>query len=161
MFALPWYSIVLISIPQVILIILIGFKLFNLPVDFKKCLATALLAGVITYFLRSSSVMPGIHTVLIILLISCFIAFLNKSNFLHSLAAVILGTMIMGVVEGVWCPLFLRWTGRTVNDLASYPWLNIAGFMPILLFTFVLYIFILKYDFVIYDLLAKGIKNEE
>lgn len=155
MFALPWYSIILISIPQIILIILLGFQLFNLPVDLKKSLTTALLVGIVTYFLRRSSVAPGVHTVLMILLITIFIAVLNKNNFLHSLAATFLGTMIMGVVEGVWCPLFLAWTHHTVNDLALYPWLNIAGFMPILLFTFVLYIVMIKYDFVIYDLYAK------
>ncbi len=65
MFALPWYSILLISIPQTIVSILIGFQLFNLRLDFKKCLVVAIVVGIVTYFLRGALVMPGIHTVLI------------------------------------------------------------------------------------------------
>ena len=59
MFELPWYSIILISIPQTILIILLGFQLFNLQMDFRRCLIIALLLGVITYALRRSSMVTG------------------------------------------------------------------------------------------------------
>ena len=157
MFSLPWYSIILISIPQTILIIKLGFELLHLQVDFRRCLAIALLVGVITYFLRRSSITPGIHTILIIIIITIFVTVINKANILHNLASIILGSMIMGVIEGVWCPLFLSLTFHSVEDLALYPWLNIAGFMPVLLATFIIYMLIRKYNFVIYNLGKKGI----
>lgn len=157
MFALPWYSIILISIPQTILIIKLGFELFNLQVNFWRCLTIALLVGVITYFLRRSLIIPGIHTIAIIIIIAIFVTVLNKGNILHNLASVLLGSMIMGVIEGVWCPLFLSLTSYSIGDLALYPWLNIAGFMPILLMTSLIYILVRKYKFVIYNLGSKGI----
>lgn len=157
MFSLPWYSIILISIPQTILIIKLGFELFNLQVDFRRCLTIALLVGVVTYYLRRSSILAVGHTVLLIIIITVFVTVINKGNILANLASVLLGSMMMGVIEGVWCPLFLSLTSHSIEDLALYPWLNIAGFTPILLVTLILYILIRKFNFIIYNLDQKGI----
>jgi len=157
MFALPWYSIFLISIPQTFLIIHLGFQLFNLRMDFRRCLLIALLVGIVTYFLRRAPILAGIHTVLLIIVIAAFITLINKGNALYNLASVMLGTMIMGVIEGVWCPLFLRLTSHSVKDLALNPWLDIACFIPILGATFIIDIVIRKHSFIIYNLGQKGI----
>lgn len=156
MFALTWYSIILISIPQTILVVKLGFELFHLQVDLRKCLLVALIVGFITYFLRRSSIIPGIHTVILIIIITIFVTVINKGNILHNLASVLLGSMIMGVIEGVWCPLFLSMTSHSFGDLGLYPLLNIAGFTPILLITFIIYVLTRKYHFVIYNLGNKG-----
>jgi hypothetical protein len=118
MFALPWYSILLISIPQTIVSILIGFQLFNLRLDFKKCLVVAIVVGIVTYFLRGTLVIPGIHTVLIILVMVISITLINRGGILYNFLAVMLGSMILGVIEGVWCPLFLSITSLAIRDLA-------------------------------------------
>lgn len=157
MFALPWYSILLISIPQTIFSILIGFQLFNLRLDFRKCLIVAIGVGIVTYFLRGTLVIPGIHTVLIILLMVILITLINRGGMLYNFLAVILGSMILGVIEGVWCPLILRLTFRSIQDLALNPWLNIALFIPVLLAAAMIYIIIHRQNFYIYDLNQKDI----
>ena len=156
MFALPWYSILLISIPQTIFSLLIGFQLFNLRLDFRKCLIVAIGVGIVTYFLRGTLVIPGIHTVLIILLMVISITLINRGNILYNFLAVMLGSMILGVIEGVWCPLFLSLTSLSIRDLAIYPWLNIACFIPVLLLAVMIYILIRRHDFYIYNLDQKG-----
>ena len=157
MFALPWYSILLISIPQTIFSILIGFQLFNLRMDLRKCLIVAIVVGIVTYFLRRTLVIPGIHTVLIILLMVILITLINRGGMLYNFLAVILGSMILGVIEGVWCPLILRLTFRSIQDLALNPWLNIALFIPVLLAAAMIYIIIHRQNFYIYDLNQKDI----
>lgn len=156
MFALPWYSIIFISIPQTILIIELGFRLFNLTLDFRKCLIVALLVGIFTFFLRSSSVVPGVHTVLLIIVITVLVTIINAGNGSHNLAAVMLGSMIMGTIEGVWCPLFLSLASHSPEDLTLYPWLNIACFIPILIISIAIYVVVKKHCFVIYNLDQKG-----
>jgi hypothetical protein len=157
MFALPWYSILLISIPQTIFSLLIGFQLFNLRMDLRKCLIVAIVVGIVTYFLRRTLVIPGIHTVLIILLMVILITLINRGGMLYNFLAVILGSMILGVIEGVWCPLILRLTFRSIQDLALNPWLNIALFIPVLLAAAMIYIIIHRQNFYIYDLNQKDI----
>lgn len=156
MFALPWYSILLISIPQTIVSILIGFQLFNLRLDFKKCLVVAIVVGIVTYFLRGTLVIPGIHTVLIILVMVISITLINRGGILYNFLAVMLGSMILGVIEGVWCPLFLSLVSHSIRDLALNPWLNIACFIPVLLLVAAIYILIRRHDFYIYNLNQKG-----
>lgn len=156
MFALPWYSILLISIPQTIFSILIGFQLFNLRLDFRKCLIVAIGVGIVTYFLRGTFAIPGLHTLLIIVLMALSITWINRGNILYNFFSVILGSMILGVIEGVWCPLFLSLTSLSIRDLAIYPWLNIACFIPVLLLAVMIYILIRRHDFYIYNLDQKG-----
>jgi hypothetical protein len=156
MFALPWYSILLISIPQTIFSLLIGFQLFNLRVDFRKCLVVAIVVGIVTYLLRRTLVIPGIHTVLIILVMVISITLINRGGILYNFLAVMLGSMILGVIEGVWCPLFLSITSLAIRDLAIYPGLNIACFIPVLLLAVMIYILIRRHDFYIYNLDQKG-----
>ena len=87
MFALPWYIILLISIPQTIFSLLIGFQLFNLRMDLRKCLIVAIVVGIVTYFLRRTLVIPGIHTVLIILLMVILITLINRGGMLYNFLA--------------------------------------------------------------------------
>lgn len=157
MFALPWYSILLISIPQTIFSLLIGFQLFNLRLDFRKCLIVAIGVGIVTYFLRGTFAIPGLHTLLIIVLMALSITWINRGNILYNFFSVILGSMILGVIEGVWCPLILRLTFRSIQDLALNPWLNIALFIPVLLAAAMIYIIIHRQNFYIYDLNQKDI----
>lgn len=75
---------------------------------------------------------------------------------LYNFLAVMLGSMILGVIEGVWCPLFLSIASLSIRDLAIYPWLNIACFIPVLLLAAAIYILIRRHDFYIYNLDRKG-----
>ncbi len=152
MFTLPWYSILLLTIPQVFLSILIGFQLFNRHLDFRKCLAAACLVGIVTYFLRGTFVTPGLHSILIILVMALSITLINRGNILYNFFAAILGAMIMGVIEGIWVPIFFSLTSTSVVDLSLNPWLNIGCFAPILLVAIILYIIIRRKNFYIYNL---------
>lgn len=152
MFALPWYSIVFISVPQSILIIALGFALFNLKTDFWRCLAIAVITGIITYYLRRSLIIPGIHTVMIILLVAALLTIINKGYFIYNLAAILLGAMILGAIEGMWCPVFLTLTSHSVEDLAHNSWLNIVAFIPVLLLALGLYVLVTKRKIIVYDL---------
>jgi hypothetical protein len=124
--------------------------------DFRKCLIVAIGVGIVTYFLRGTFAIPGIHTVLIILLMVISITLINRGNILYNFLAVMLGSMILGVIEGVWCPLFLGITHLSIRDLAIYPWLNIACFIPVLLLAVMIYILICRQGFYIYDLNQQG-----
>lgn len=157
MYPLTWYEIIFISVPQSIFVLKIGFELFNLNIDLWRCFIISLVVGFVTYFLRSSLAIPGIHTIIIIIVITLLATGLNKGSVLFNLAAVFLGSIIMGVIEGVCCPLFLRLTSYSVEDLANDPLLNITGFLPVLVLGLIIYILMRRYSFVIYDLSNKGL----
>ncbi len=156
MYSVPWYAIVLIAVPQTILIIKIGFGLFNLQVNTRQCLLVTLIVSVVTYFLRKLPLMFGIHTIILIILLTILLVILQRIDFWRSLVAVLLGVMILGVIENSYLPLLLQFTSRTVVDLAEQPWFNIAAFLPGFLIGLLLYAFIRHRNFVLFDLKRAG-----
>jgi hypothetical protein len=52
MHAIPWYIALLISVPQTILIIEFGFRLFNIRIRTRDILVLAFLMAVTCYLLR-------------------------------------------------------------------------------------------------------------
>jgi len=49
---LPWYIVLLISIPQTFLIVKIGFQLFNLHLSYSRALLLSLIVSVVAIFAR-------------------------------------------------------------------------------------------------------------
>lgn len=152
MFPIPWYSIILVSIPQTILAVKLGFEMFGFQVKIKNYLLISALAGIITYFLRQCSFFPGIHSIILIITVAFLVTALEKIYIWHSIASSLLGYMVLGVIEGVCLPTFLYLTTSTIVDLIANPWLNILSFLPILLTALVLYVFVRNEKFVVYNL---------
>jgi len=156
LFPIPWYAVLLISVPETFLIIKIGFNLFNLDVDSWKSLLIALITGVIIYFIRLMPLMFGVHTLIGIVLLTILVAIFEKIDLWDSFVSVLLGFIIFGVIENVVLTIFLNITSKTINDLALNPWLNILSFLPTLIMVLILYGLIKRFKFIIFDLKMKG-----
>jgi hypothetical protein len=157
MFPIPWFAVIFISIPQTFLIIMIGFKLFNIKIKLKDAIAAAVLVSIIAYFLRRLSIPPGSHTIILAICLTAVITILSRINIWYSCISVLLGAMILGVLENAVMPIILFFISKTVNDLALNPWLNIEVFLPTLLLSALIFCLIKKYDLVLYDLGAREI----
>ena len=59
---LPWYIVLLLSIPQTFLIVKIGFQLFNLHVSYLKALFLSLIISIVAIFARELPLLFGVHT---------------------------------------------------------------------------------------------------
>ncbi|MDD3268808.1 MAG: ATP-binding protein [Syntrophomonadaceae bacterium] len=154
MYPVPWYAIILITIPQTILIIKLGCGLFNININMRQCLLMAIILGVAAYILRRLPLMFGLHTVIMVLVLTALIIVISRIDWGSSFVSVLLGVMIVGVVENTFLPFFLKLTESNVNDLAAQPWLSIAGFWIQFLPVLILYAWIHRHRFIIFDLNA-------
>lgn len=161
MFHIPWYSILLMTIPQIFLIIKVGMRLFNLKINNRSCLLISILAGCTVYFLRNVPITPGIHTVVTALIITLLVVAFDKINIGSALVSILLGFIIFGVIEGAWLPVFLKITLSSINDLELHPWLNIIGFYPILAVTIIIDVIIKSKNIILFDLQRLGPTNEK
>ena len=66
LYSIPWYVVLFQSIPEMFLLIILGFKLFNIDVNFKKTLLVSLLISIIVYIVRKFASVYGFHTVIFI-----------------------------------------------------------------------------------------------
>jgi len=156
LFPIPWYAVLLISIPQTFLIIQLGFLLFNLRIGWKESVIASGFIGLVAYILPRLPLIPGVHTILLILITALIISWLGKVKIMHSFIAVICGAMIMGVTENVVMSLVLKLISKTVADLAAHPWLNIGVFMPTLLSVTLIFLLVKSKRWVLYDLNTRG-----
>lgn len=152
MFAIPWYAVIFISIPETLLIISIGFSLFNIRLDIWKAVFVGVLIGLISYLFRYILLPPGIHITLLSILLTVTISYICGVKISYSFVAVLLGAMIIGIIDDSVTHLIFHFTSKTVHDLAFNPWLNIKAFLPTFFIGALLLLMIKKFQFVLYDL---------
>lgn len=156
MYAISWYEVLLISIPQTFLIIKIGFSLFNIEIKSKQTALLAIVIGVAVYFLRIVPLLPGTHILFLIFFSSVSIALISKIKMSYSLVSIIFGTMVLGGIESITIPLFLKLTSRSIVDLPANTWVNVQSFLPTLITAVLLYWVIKRYGLILYDIGYKG-----
>ncbi len=156
MFPIPWYGVFFISIPQTVLIIQLGYSLFNLRIEWREIIETSVIMGMLAYILPRLPIIPGLHTVILIFATAFFISWLTNAKVWYSLIAIMCGAMIMGVTENAVVSVVLNVISKNVNDLSAYPWLNIAVSLPILLLVTIVCLLVKRYGWVLYDLDAEG-----
>lgn len=159
MFPIPWYAVLFISIPQTVLIIQIGFLLFNIRIGWRESIMASVVIGLAAYILPRLPLIPGAHTIALIFITALVISWLGKVKVMYSIASVLCGAMVMGVTENIVMSLTLKLLSKTVSDLFVYPWLNIAVFMPTLLVGSLILLMVTRHNWVLYDLSMKGIHN--
>lgn len=156
MHSIPWYLAVLISAPQTILIIKLGFGLFNFKVPFTKCLIVSLVIAGICFFLRKSNISFTLNTLILVVSLTLLVAMAFRINLRYSFISVLLGVMISGAIEGVLLPIIFTITGYTINDLMTNAWVNIVVFVPELLITMLIYWLSCRYKVVLFDFENRG-----
>lgn len=159
MHAIPWYIALLISVPQTILIIEFGFRLFNIHLKAKDIILLSVIVAIISYFLRSLPISYAVNTLLLIAILSLCTYFICNIDIRYCFISVTLGLMIYGVLESLMLPLIIQILKLSFNELIIDPKFNLIAFAPILLIAVVILWFIIKKDFVLYDLGSE--ENEE
>lgn len=149
---LPWYIVLLTSVPQTFLIVRIGFQLFNLDLSYSRTLFLSLISGVVAILARELPLPFGIHTIILIVSSALLAAIVAGTNLWHCFISILAGSLILGVLEGVLLPVLLKITMVTTDGLASMPWLNIVYFLPSGIIMMVFYFLAKKGNYVIFDL---------
>lgn len=160
MFPIPWYAIIFISIPETILIIQLGFSLFNMSVKWRITIIISVFTGILSWVVPRLMPVPGIHTILLILVTTFMISWLSRTKVWYSFIAVVCGAMILGVTESVMISLGQILAFKTINDLSAYPWLNIAVSLPATLVMATIFLLVKRFKPVLYDLSTEKSLNE-
>jgi hypothetical protein len=139
------------SVPEIFLIIRVGFILFNIDIDWKKSLVISLGGGLVSYIVRMYITIFGVHTILIMIAIIILIRLVLKTNFIYAGVGILTGTLITGILQLMVTPLLLAITDKNMNDLCTEPWLSIMFFIPCALLMLLLYVIVKKNCFYLID----------
>lgn len=151
MHAIPWYIALLISVPQTILIIEFGFRLFNIRIRTRDVLGLAVVMAVICYLLRPLALPYAVNTLILITLLSLLSFLICGIKLRYCFTSVVLGMIIYGVMESVLLPLIMKTLHISMEAIIINPWINLVAFVPIVIISVFLLTYIIKKNFNLYD----------
>lgn len=149
--SISWYIALLVSVPETFLYLSIGFNLFNLKISNKKILTLAILNGIFVYYLRSLSLVFGIHTILILLFLVLLSRIILKLKIIYSLISITAGILITGLIQSALLPLVIYAMKIDLNNITDNSWLNYLLFIPVLIAMVILDFLIKKYRYTLYN----------
>lgn len=152
LYSIPWYVVLFQSIPEMFLLIILGFKLFNIDVDLKEGLLISCLISLIIYMVRKNTEIYGLHTLIFILLSLFFMRTILKVNIAYSFICIVTSLLINGLLQNILTPILLKIFHNTPEKLIRNPWFNVIFFIPSGLLMFLLYFFIRKRKIHLFDL---------
>lgn len=123
-----------VSVPESLIIYYMVLTILGRKESRVFIILLSFLTSLFSYLLRSIPMVFGIHSILQILLMIIFLTFLLKLPWRASIASVILTSVILGLVEGIFVP-FLSWIFVIdIGCVISDPWLRMLFTLPHLLF---------------------------
>ena len=128
MHAIPWYIALLISVPQTLLIIEFGFRLFNIRIRTRDILVLAFLMALTCYLLRPLALPYAVNTLILIALLSLLSFLICGIKLRYCFTSVVLGMIIYGVMESVLLPLIMKALHISMEAITTNPWINLVAF---------------------------------
>lgn len=151
MHAIPWYIALLISVPQTILIIQFGFRLFNIQLKTRDVILLAVIISGLCYLLRPLAIPYAVNTFMLIVFLSLLSFLICNINLRYCFISVVLGVIICGVAESILLPLIMKVLKISLDNIIVNPWINLIAYVPIFLITTLLLIYVVTEDLVLYD----------
>lgn len=148
-FSIPWYVVLFESLPETMLIVITGLRLFGLTIDLKKLILVSAVSAILVYYIRSLHLFFGIHTIFGVLLLTFMTAIIVRIPIWQSFICILTGMVTLGIVQLSLLPIIFKLTSTTVSDLTPKPWLNVIYFIPIGLVMLAGYLIIKKQRFVL------------
>lgn len=149
---LPWYIVLLVSLPETFLIIKLGFSLFNLKIYFNQALFLSAVTALLSVFIRKLPLVFGLHTLLMMVALVLLTRAFLKIRLWHCAVSILAGVLILGVLESTMLPLLQNLTFTDTESLTIRPWLNVVYTLPTLLVMCILYWLARRFKIVIFDL---------
>ena len=129
---MPLLDVIFVSIPEELLITILGLMLLSIKI--KKRLSVLLLVAVvqatISYFIRMLPLPFGIHTLIQLPLFALTATLLLHLPFLLSLTSVLVSGTIYTVIDATFAPNMLKITGIPLQQVLEHAWLRIIFFSP-------------------------------
>lgn len=127
---ISYFALLLISIPEAMLVGLLGLSLLGFKPTLKQILLFGLIEGSIGAFARLLPLPFGIHTIVQFFTFSLVIYLVVLNSYKISLLAVLLGISIYGSVEAVIASLMLKIMNVSLSLVWKSVWIQLAFFLP-------------------------------
>lgn len=133
LFEIPIIVVLLQSIPEGFLVILVGLKLFNLDIEYRRALVISISYGIFSYIIRRIVFIFGLHTIFSILILIILVKIIRRISIFNAIISILTGSLLAGIFQGITAPLALKYFDVSLQQLAEYPSINILASIPTLI----------------------------
>lgn len=151
-FPMEWYLLFLVCIPQVYLGLLLGLKVFNLNLNWRRLLIISIIGGLLIYAIRRIPMIFGLPSIFDFLILVFLLSFIGKIKFSQALCSTMAAIMLIAVAECGIVALCFNITGVTFMSLQTHQLLMFWFFVPEALFFLGLYYLVRRTHFTMWDL---------
>ncbi len=126
--AIPVYLAIVISFPQAILVLQMGFRLLNIIPPWKRVVVTAVIIAVCSYFMRGLETAFVINSLILLFIMTLSIYLFNDYSIKTCFSAVLIGFIIYSITELLIFIFWLWCTGSSFVEVIIGPLANISIF---------------------------------
>src|SRR5690554_4540460 len=106
---MPWQAVVFISIPEALLIMLMGLVLTGLRPDIKKLVIAAVIQAVGSFFIRQLNFPYGVHILLQLVTMTVLVKFALNYQWSTVLPGIFIGAAIFsGILDQMYLPFVIK-----------------------------------------------------
>lgn len=151
MLSIPWLLFFTISIPESLLMVLLGFQLYNLEVRFRDAVAIGTISALLSYLVRKLPIVFGLHTFIgiVILILLCWL--FTRYPLTKVIYSVLTGFALMVVTQSVFYPLCLALVSMDFSFIKQNPGVESLIFLFQALILGVTYAYFRTYKIFIFD----------
>lgn len=149
---MPLYLVFLHSIPENVILILLGLVLIGVRPSLARVLWVALLVALASYFIRALPLPPGINVFIQLPVLILLLAFLCSLHLTYATVASFLGLILLGLAETVYNLVVPALTGITVQQAMDIPLWRALYPLPEYVLLGLVIMALIRYDVVIYDI---------
>lgn len=149
---MPFYLVFLHSLPETMILILLGLLFIGIKPALNRVFWAALVTALASYFIRILPLPPGINVFLQLPVLIALIVYFVRITLVYATVASFLGLILIGVAETIYSLIAAAITGITVQQALSNPlWRAFYPLPDYLILAFII-LFMIKKDIVIFNI---------
>ncbi len=149
---MPFYLVLLHSVPETLILIYLGLQLTGIKAPLPRILWAALFTALASWVIRALPIAPGFNVFLQLPVLIGLLVYVCRIPVLYSIVASFFGLIVLGICETIYTLLVLFSTGITIQQALSNPLWNILYPLPQYFILGLIITFLIKNDVVIFDI---------
>lgn len=152
---MPFYLVFLQSLPDTAILIYLGLVLVGVDLpSFKKVLLTALLTGLVSYFVRRLPLPPGVNILIQLPFLILFLVIICRLSIITSTITSFIGLIGLILAETILDSCISALTGISIQTALAHPLLRLLFPLPEYAIISGCIILMKHYHLVVFDLYA-------
>ena len=129
MISISWYLVLTVGIPESLLMVLMGFQLYNLRLKFGHAIVIAAMSAIISFYVRKLPIVFGVHSLIGIVVLISLCWLFTRLPLYKVIWSVLTGFAVLAVTQSILVPLILWLTSIDYEQIKNNILINSLMFL--------------------------------